>query len=404
MRTLLAGGRVYTAAGIKKCDVDINGNTIFALTESSDYMEFDQVIQCDNFFITPGLKDVHVHFREPGFSYKETIASGTMAAAHGGYTTVCTMPNVKPAPSAMDTLTVQRKIIEKDAIVKVIPYGTITANQSGRGCLSDMEEMAPYVAGFSDDGKGVQSEETMKVAMKKAKALGKLIVAHCEDEAFSTTNPASEYLQVKRDLRLVEEIGCAYHICHISTAESVEMIRDAKRKGLDVTCETAPHYLLFTEDDVKGNPAFKMNPPLRRAKDREALRQGIADGTIDMIATDHAPHSKEEKGRSFEDSLFGIVGLETAFPVLYTSLVKTGLISMEKLIELLSVSPAKRFGLDTFAEGAAADLVIWDLEKEYRVTPDDFFSMGKSTPFAGMTVTGEAVLTMVDGDVVYKRK
>lgn len=403
MRTLLAGGRVYTAAGIKKCDVIINGTTIFALTESSYYMEFDQVIRCDNFFITPGFKDVHVHFREPGFSYKETIASGTMAAAHGGYTTVCTMPNLKPAPSTLETLAVQQKRIEKDACIKVLPYGTITADQSGTGSLSKMEEMAPFVAGFSDDGKGVQPETVMKTAMMKAKELGKLIVAHCEDERFPTTDPASEYKQVERDLQLVEETGCSYHICHVSTAESVELIRQAKKKHLDVTCETAPHYLLFTEDDVKGRPSFKMNPPLRKEKDRDALRQAIVEGTVDMIATDHAPHSKEEKSGSFANSLFGIVGLETAFPVLYTRLVKTGFLSLDKLIELLSIAPAKRFGLGEFDVGNAADLSVWDLEKEYVIHSDDFFSMGKAMPYEGMRVLGENVLTLVDGEIVYKR-
>jgi len=364
--------------------------------------------------VFPGFCDVHVHFREPGFSYKETIASGSMSAARGGYTSVCTMPNLNPVPDSVVNLKLQTDLIEKNALIGVYPYGSITVMQKGEE-LSDMEGMAENVIAFSDDGKGVQSDEMMKKAMLKAKALGKMIVAHCEvndllfggyihDGIYAKEHghkgicSESEYRQIERDLKLVKETGCSYHVCHISTKESVELIRKAKAEGLDVTCETGPHYLVLDENDLKEDGRFKMNPPLRSKEDRLALVEGIKDGTIDMIATDHAPHSKEEKSKGLEKSAFGIVGLETALPVLYTKLVKTNIITMEKLVELLCINPRKRFNIPF-----GKDFTVWNLEKEITVDPDDFLSKGKSTPFLGDTLSGECVLTVYNGKAVYKK-
>ena len=366
----------------------------------------------EKYTIFPGFCDVHVHFREPGFSYKETIASGTAAAARGGYTAVCTMPNLSPVPDSEEHLKVQTDIIDKDAVIAVYPYASITAAQMGER-LSDMDSLADKVAGFSDDGRGVQDDGIMRAAMLKAKKLGKPIVAHCEvnsllkggyihDGKYAKANghrgicSESEYAQIERDLRLAEETGCAYHVCHISAKESVELIRAAKRRGVNVTCETAPHYLVLDENDLRENGRFKMNPPLRSESDREALVQGIIDGTIDMIATDHAPHSAEEKAKGLEKSPFGIVGIETAFPVLYTKLVKTGVISLEALIKLLCENPRKRFGIpedNSFS--------VWDLEREFIVDPNEFLSLGKSTPFEGMRLSGVNALTVYNGKTVY---
>lgn len=367
----------------------------------------------EKYTVFPGFCDVHVHFREPGFSYKETIASGTSAAARGGYTAVCTMPNLSPVPDSEEHLRVQTDIIDRDAVIAVYPYGSITAAQMGER-LSDMEALAGKVAGFSDDGRGVQSDELMRMAMLTAKKLGKIIVAHCEvnsllkggyihDGAYAEANghrgicSESEYLQIERDLKLAEETGCAYHVCHISAKESVELIRAAKRRGVDVTCETAPHYLVLDENDLREDGKFKMNPPLRSKSDREALIQGITDGTIDMIATDHAPHSAEEKSKGLEKSAFGIVGIETAFPVLYTKLVKTGIISLELIVKLLTENPRKRFGIpqdNSFS--------VWDLSKEFKVDPKEFLSLGKATPFDGVTLSGVNMLTVYGDRVVYK--
>ena len=302
------------------------------------------------YIIVPGLCDVHVHFREPGFSYKETIASGSAAAAHGGYTAVCTMPNLDPVPDSAEHLQVQLDAIKCGAAIKVLPYGAITVGERGEK-LADMEAMSDKVCAFSDDGKGVQNDEMMREAMTAAKRLGKIIAAHCEDNSLlfggyihdgeyakahghRGISSASEYKQIERDLRLAEETGCAYHVCHISTKESVELIRQAKARGVDVTCETAPHYLVLCDEDMQEDGRFKMNPPLRSLEDKQALIEGIKDGTIDMIATDHAPHSAEEKGRGLEKSLMGVVGLETAFPVLYTELVTKNIITLERLVEL----------------------------------------------------------------------
>lgn len=365
------------------------------------------------YIIVPGLCDVHVHFREPGFSYKETIASGSAAAAHGGYTAVCTMPNLDPVPDSAEHLQVQLDAIERGAAIKVLPYGAITVGEKGER-LADMEAISDKVCAFSDDGKGVQNDEMMRGAMTAAKRLGKIIAAHCEDNSLLLggyihdgeyakahghrgISSASEYKQIERDLRLAEETGCAYHVCHISTKESVELIRQAKAHGVNVTCETAPHYLVLCDEDMQEDGRFKMNPPLRSREDKEALIEGIKDGTIDMIATDHAPHSAEEKGRGLEKSLMGIVGLETAFPVLYTELVKKNIITLERLVELISFKPKERFGIDT-----GCDFAVFGIDEPYKTDPNEFLSMGRATPFAGREVFGRCLLTVHNEKVVYK--
>ena len=369
----------------------------------------------DNIAVLPGFCDVHVHFREPGFSYKETISSGSTAAAHGGYTFVCTMPNLNPVPDSVESLKTQLDIIKNDAVIGVLPYGAITVGERGEA-LSDMEGMAREVVAFSDDGRGVQDESMMREAMLRAKALGKAIVAHCEDNSLLYGGyihdgdyakahghrgicSESEWKPIERDIRLSRETGCAYHVCHISTKESVELIRRAKADGVNITCETAPHYLVMDDGDLMEDGRFKMNPPLRAKEDREALIKGIQDGTIDMIATDHAPHSAEEKARGLERSAFGIVGLETAFPVLYTKLVKTGMISMDRLLELLVVNPRKRFNIPY----SPNDYSVWDLDREFTVDPDTFLSMGRATPFEGWKLSGVCLMTVKDGKVVYKQ-
>ncbi len=363
--------------------------------------------------VFPGFCDVHVHLREPGFSYKETIASGTRASARGGYTAVCSMPNLKPVPDSKEHLAEQLRLIEEQAVIHVYPYGAITVNEAGE-TLADLEGMAPDVIAFSDDGRGVQSEEMMREAMKRAKALGKMIVAHCEENSLLRGGyihdgdyarlhghkgicSESEWKPIERDLRLVKETGCAYHVCHISTKESVELIRRAKAEGLDVTCETGPHYLVFNDMDLQEEGRFKMNPPIRSEEDRKALLEGILDGTIDMIATDHAPHSAEEKSKGLAGSLMGVVGIETAFPILYTKLVQPGILPLERLIELLAVNPRKRFGIPL-----EKDYCVFDLKAEYEINPKDFLSMGKATPFAGWKVNGKCLLTVCNGKAVYQ--
>lgn len=372
------------------------------------------VYNSSQYMIFPGFCDVHVHLRQPGFSYKETIKSGTQASAHGGYTTVFSMPNLKPVPDSAEHLKEQLDIIKKDAVINVLPYGAITVGQNGKE-LSDMEGMAKDVIAFSDDGRGVQSEEMMKEAMLRAKALGKIIVAHCEDNSllhggyihdgvYASKHShrgicsESEWGPIKRDLELCRQTGCAYHVCHISCKESVELIRQAKAQGIDVTCETGPHYLILTDEDLKEDGRFKMNPPLRSKEDRQALIEGVLDGTIDMIATDHAPHSQEEKSRGLEKSAFGIVGIETAFQLLYTHLVKKNIISLERLVELLAVNPRKRFGLEY-----DNSFTVWDLDKKTVINPSDFLSMGKATPFEGEEVFGECELTVCNGKTAYKK-
>ena len=367
----------------------------------------------NEYFVFPGFCDVHVHFREPGFSYKETIATGSAAAAAGGYTAVCTMPNLNPVPDCKEHLDLQLQLIRDHACIHVYPYGAITVAQQGE-VLSNMADMAADAIAFSDDGRGVQSDELMRSAMQEAKRLGKIIVAHCEVNSLLRGGyihdgnyakayghkgicSESEYAQIARDLALVEEIGCAYHVCHISAKESVDLIRQAKRKGLDVTCETAPHYLVMDDSFLQEEGRFKMNPPLRDKVDREALVAGILDGTIDMIATDHAPHSAEEKGKGLSGSAFGIVGLETAFPVLYTHLVKPGILTLEHLIDLMSIHPRKRFGIPF-----GNDFTVWDLEKIITVDPETFLSQGKATPFAGWDLQGQCKLTVCNGNIVYR--
>lgn len=349
----------------------------------------------DKYIIVPGLCDVHVHFREPGFFYKETICTGSNAAAKGGYTTVCTMPNLNPVPDSKSNLQVQLDIIEKNAVINVLPYGSITKGEKGVE-LSDMVEISKYVCGFSDDGIGLANDELMLAAMYEAKKLGKLIVAHCEDKKYGTSS-ASEYKQLERDLKFVKMTGCGYHVCHISCKESVELIREAKKNGLNVSCETAPHYLLLNDQDVKDDGRYKMNPPIRSKEDQNALIKGIMDGTIDMIATDHAPHSQEEKSRGFANSVMGIVGLECAFSLMYTNFVKNGIITLDKLVELMSINPAKRFEIDM--ENSFA---VFDVENLYKIDSNEFVSLGKSTPFDRVEVFGKCVLTVCDNKIVYK--
>ena len=365
--------------------------------------------------VFPGFCDVHVHFREPGFSYKETIFSGSLAAAHGGYTAVCTMPNLDPVPDTKAHLKEQLDLIKQDGLIHIYPYGSITMGSQGE-VLSEMKAIAPQVIGFTDDGKGVQNDDMMRAAMKQAKQLNKMIVAHCEvnsllnggyihDGDYARDNhhrgicSESEWKQVERDLALVKEIGCAYHVCHVSTKESVELIRKAKAQGLNVTCETAPHYLLMDDCYLQEDGRFKMNPPLRSKSDREALIAGIQDGTIDMIATDHAPHSEEEKSKGLDGSSFGIVGLETAFPLLYTYLVKENIISLEKLLQLLVTNPRKRFRIPM-----TTDFSIWDMRQSYLIEPDEFQSQGRSTPFSGWKVWGKCMATVCNGKLVWLEK
>ena len=389
---------------------DFSENDFFAEVTPAEGAAF-----CDlsKYAVFPGFCDVHVHFREPGFSYKETIATGSKAAAKGGYTSVCTMPNLNPVPDSVEHLKEQTDIIERDAVIEVLPYAAITVGEKGEE-LVGMESLAEKAIAFSDDGRGVQSEEMMREAMLRAKALGKMIVAHCEvngllkggyihDGDYARKHghrgicSESEWKQIERDLRLAKETGCAYHVCHISTKESVDIIRKAKAEGVNVTCETGPHYLVLDESSLQEEGRFKMNPPLRGKADREALIEGIKDGTIDMIATDHAPHSAEEKSRGLEKSPFGISGIETCFQVVYTKLVKTGIISLEKAMELLVFNPRRRFGIEL-----GNDFTVWDLNAAEKVEPEKFLSMGKATPFEGWELFGKCVLTVKDGKIVYK--
>ena len=409
MKALFKNANVYANGEFKKQNMLLDGATL------SVFMGDVSLVDCpvfDNIAILPGFCDVHVHFREPGFSYKETVASGSRASARGGYTAVCTMPNLIPPPDSPENLKLQTDIIDRDAVIAVYPYGTITKAQAGEE-LSDMEGMKDSVIGYSDDGKGIQTEELMLEAMQMAKSLGKMIVAHCEDNSLLRGGyihdgeyarahghrgicSESEFGQIARDLELVKKSGCSYHVCHISTKESVDIIRRAKAEGVDVTCETGPHYLVLDDSDLGEHGRFKMNPPIRGKEDKEALVAGIIDGTVDMIATDHAPHSAEEKSKGLEKSNMGVVGIETAFPIAYTYLVKKGVITLERLVELLSVKPRERFGIDS-----DVGFTVFDLSDEYTVDPDDFLSMGKSTPFEGMRVLGRCLATVYNGKAVY---
>ena len=372
----------------------------------------DRIADKTEYVILPGLTDVHVHLREPGFSYKETIYTGSRACAHGGFSAVCAMPNLKPCPDCIENLNKELELIRRDSVMRVLPYGTITRGEFGEE-LSDMEALAPYVVAFSDDGHGVQNDDMMREAMRRAKALGKLIVAHCEDNSLlhggyihngeyarahghRGISSESEWRQIERDISLARETGCGYHVCHISTKESVELIRQAKREGVNISCETAPHYLLMDESFLQEDGRFKMNPPLRGKADRQALIDGICDGTIDMIITDHAPHSAEEKSRGLEKSAMGVVGIETSFPLTYTYLVKPGIISLEKLLELMHYNPCRRFNIDS-----GNDFTLFDLNAEYAINSRDFLSMGKSTPFEGWQVNGRCLMTVSDNRLAY---
>jgi dihydroorotase len=427
MGIYLKGGNVFIKDTFEKQDVLLEGGRIADFIPSNrpirskDYHKkrIERVIDCDNSFLLPGLVDVHVHFREPGFEYKETIETGTLAAAAGGYTLVCTMPNLHPAPSGPAALDLQLAAIRRGARIPVLPFGTITAGGMGTGLLSDMEAMLSKAAGFSDDGNGVKDEETMKRAMERAASLGALIAAHCEDKEWVRAgNPGKgEWSQLARDLKLVRDLlmardlkltgesGFRYHACHLSTRQSLRLMAAAKGVGLPVTCETAPHYLLLSEKDREDDGRFRMNPPLGSEADRKALAAALASGLIDIIATDHAPHSAEEKSKGFEGSLNGVVGLETAFPVLYTNLVLTGQISMERLVDAMAVQPRKLLGKagGALAVGEPADLALWDLRTPYVIRPEDFLGKGRSTPFSGWTVQGKNRLTIAEGRVAWER-
>lgn len=400
---LILNGTVFASGRLSRADILVRDGKIAALGSSLPHCDCAEVLDASGMVVCSGFVDLHVHFREPGFEYKETIRSGSMAAAHGGYTTVCTMPNLSPVPDSPEHLAVEQAIIDRDAVVEVLPYASITKGRKGLE-LTDMEALKGRCAGFSDDGSGVQSDDVMLEAMKKAAALGCIIAAHCEDTDFGDT-PRSEWGQIERDLQLCGQTGCRYHVCHISTRRSVELIREAKRQGVRVTCETGPHYLTLCDKDVLDEGRFRMNPPIRTADDRQALVEGLADGTIDAVATDHAPHSAEEKSKGFAGSNMGIVGLETAFPVLYTRLVKPGKITLEGLLTALTDGPRKAFALTGGLEvGSPADIAILAPDEKYRIDSSEFLSKGHSTPFDGMEVYGRVKMTFKDGNIVWEDK
>ena len=422
MRYLLQNAQLLSSGGVfRAADVLLSGGRIVSIGDRISCPADAVSIDLHKAVLFPGFVDVHVHLREPGFSYKETIRTGTLAAAHGGFVHVAAMPNLDPVPDCAAALAVQRAIIEKDALVHVHPYGAISVGEKGER-LADLEGLAPGVIAFSDDGRGVQSESLMREAMMQCRRLGKILAAHCEDNsllhggyihdgAYARAHghrgicSESEWGPIARDLRLAEETGCAYHVCHVSTKESVALIRAAKRRGVDVTCETAPHYLTFTDEDLQEDGRFKMNPPLRAREDRDALIEGLLDGTIDMLVTDHAPHSREEKARGLEKSAMGVVGLETSFAASYTALVQTGILPLGKLVDLMHGAPMRRFGCGTeLAEGQPADLTAFDLTKTYTVDPETFLTMGRATPFAGRALTGVCKLTMIGGEPVWKEE
>ena len=422
MRYLLQNAQLLSSGGVfRAADVLLSGGRIVSIGDRISCPADAVSIDLHKAVLFPGFVDVHVHLREPGFSYKETIRTGTLAAAHGGFAHVAAMPNLDPVPDCAAALAVQRAIIEKDALVHVHPYGAVSVGEKGER-LADLEGLAPGVIAFSDDGRGVQSESLMREAMMQCCRLGKILAAHCEDNsllhggyihdgAYARAHghrgicSESEWGPIARDLRLAEQTGCAYHVCHVSTKESVALIRAAKRRGVDVTCETAPHYLTFTDEDLQEDGRFKMNPPLRAREDRDALIEGLLDGTIDMLVTDHAPHSREEKARGLDKSAMGVVGLETSFAASYTALVQTGILPLGKLVDLMHGAPMRRFGCGTeLAEGQPADLTAFDLTKTYTVDPETFLTMGRATPFAGRALTGVCKLTMIGGEPVWKEE
>ena len=423
MRCLLKGGQIYQNGSFVCGDVAVEQGVVSEIGASISPRFDDHVVDCSHCFVVPGFVDVHVHLREPGFLYKETVETGTMAAARGGYTAVCSMPNLNPAPDSMEHLQVQLSAIEKDAKIAVYPYGCITLGQKGAGELVDYEALAPHVIGFSDDGKGVQEESLMHEAMTRIAKTGKVLAAHCEVEELLRGGyihdgeyarlhghkgicSESETAQVVRDLQMVRETGVKYHVCHVSAKETVEAIRQAKAQGIDVTCETGPHYLLLTDMDLQEDGRFKMNPPLRSKEDRQALIEGILDGTVDMIATDHAPHSAEEKGKGLAGSLMGVVGLESAFQMMYTYLVlEKQVLTLEQLVHLMSIAPRQRFNISGGLKlGEAADIAVIDPNAEGTVDPEKFLSKGRATPFAGWKTKGDIVLTMHQGEIVYQQK
>ena len=419
-KLLLKGGTVVSESVSRKADVLVADGKIAAIGEMLTADAETEVFDAEGCIVTYGLADVHVHLREPGYSAKETITTGTRASARGGVTTVCSMPNLQPAPDAPETIAVEQQMIDEQAVIEVLPFATISSHRAGRE-LADIEALRPLSVGYSDDGNGIQTEPLMREAMKRVAAVDGIIAAHCEDDSllhagyihdgeYARTHghkgicSESEWGPIKRDVVLAEEEGCRYHVCHISTKESVEIIREAKQKCAHISCETAPHYLVLCDADLKEEGRFKMNPPIRSAEDRDALVEGIVDGTIDVVATDHAPHTAEEKSRGLERSAMGVVGLETSFAVIYTKLVKAGVISLEKAVELLAEAPRRIFGLGgRIAEGEAADVAVFDLDAEWTVDPAKFYSKGKATPFEGWQLQGECCLTMVDGKIVYER-
>ena len=418
-RIVLKGGRVFSGGKSFEADVVVCGDRIAEVTPEAAILPGDKVVDCRGRWVTAGLVDLHVHLREPGFSSKETIATGTAAAAHGGFTTVCAMPNLEPAPDSLENLRRETAIIERDAVVKVLPYATITRRRAGREIV-DFAALRPYVAAFSDDGSGVQDDGMMLAAMRAAAANDCIIAAHCEvnsllhggyihDGAYAAAHghkgisSESEWRQIERDIKLAAQTGCRYHVCHISTKESVALIRDAKRSGVRITCETGPHYLTMCDADLREEGRFKMNPPIRSAADRDALIEGAQDGTIDVIATDHAPHTAEEKSRGLAGSAMGVAGLETSFAVIYTKLVMAGIISPERMIELMAEAPRRIFALGGgLAAGEKADIAVFDLDNEFTVDPATFLSKGRSTPFEGWRLHGQTILTLVDGRTAYR--
>ena len=420
MRMLLRNGLVYESGTFVPMDIEVTDGVVTGRGLSISSAGADAVFELNGLHVFPGFVDVHVHLREPGFSYKETIASGTKACARGGYTTVCAMPNLNPAPDSDEHLRAQEEIIARDAVIRVLPYASITLGQKGEGELTDMAALANRVAGFSDDGRGVKDEDAMRQAMIRCKEAGSIIAAHCEDVSLIPAGGAihdgtfarehgipgipseSEWGPIARDIRLARETGCRYHVCHVSCKESVALIRQAKAEGVDITCETGPHYLLLCQDDLRDEGRFKMNPPLRNADDRAALLAGLLDGTIDVLATDHAPHSAEEKSKGLRSSLMGVVGIETAFPLLYTQLVETGKVPLKRVVEMLTDAPRKRFGLEGGLNlGSRAEIAVFDLHAQGTIDSADFLSMGKSTPFEGWEIHAACKLTICGDAVAY---